>query len=419
MLGVAASWTRELGSGYFGVDRQNLGANERLTAIDVSNPSHVGSTSRLNSALVTDSRTLQVLSSQALDERTALAAFGMLDVPLSEQSHVRVELRSSRETQQIDSRYVNYAPDTGPDPPKSAFTVVTPRIAVDIRPDANWYAYGSIARGARAGGVNVIPLLIEEERQYDPEFNWTTELGIRHQSSSFVEAWQATVYNINWLDTQILGVATSPGVNSLIVSNTAGINTHGLEAQLHLRFGDRMRGSIAYSHTDPRFDAGSDDAGSRTFCGLTAKPPGSNFCQYGPPRTPSNGIVTSVPYLDDNLNARTPPNSWSTTLQALPISILRGWQLSAEATFSYQDNVYARAINGASYGARELLSARIVMQGDRWRAELWGRNLSNDSYIRAVSSRGQVFYPSLPRPLDFLYGEGRRIGLTATMDFSE
>ena len=46
---------------------------------------------------------------------------------------------------------------------------------------------------------------------------------------------------------------------------------------------------------------------------------------------------------------------------------------------------------------------------------LWGSNLAGASYISAASSRGNVFYPATPRPLDLLYGEGRRIGLVVTV----
>jgi outer membrane receptor protein involved in Fe transport len=104
------------------------------------------------------------------------------------------------------------------------------------------------------------------------------------------------------------------------------------------------------------------------------------------------------------------------TIEALPHTIARGWQLSGDVSFSYQDNVFERPINGASYGARELLGARLVLQRGDWRAELWGSNLTDDSYIRAASSRGGAFYPSLPRPLDLIYADGRRIGLTVSLN---
>jgi iron complex outermembrane recepter protein len=419
MVGIAGSWTHALSSGSFGADRGDLQPNERLTALLATNPTRVGPLSLLNAALVQDSCEQQIMQTKDVETRDSIAAFGMVDVPLASHWRTRVELRAARETQHIDSRYVNFVPNPQPDPPATNFSELTPRFALDFRPAATWYAYGSIARGARSGGTNTTPGLIEEEQQYDPEYNWTTELGLRHQAEGFLEAWQATIYQIDWRDTQILGLSTSPGVNGLVIHNTAGLTTQGLEAQVQLRLGSTLRSRLNYSHTNPRFDQGSDDAGSRAFCGLTKQPPSSNFCAYGPPRTPSNGMVALVPYLDGNLASRTPRDSWYVSLEAMPRIITGGWQLSGDVSFTYQDNVFERPINGASYGAREQLGARLVLQRGGWRAELWGSNLGDDSYIRAASSRGGVFYPSLPRPLDLLYGEGRRVGLTVSLNFTD
>lgn len=417
MIGLAASWTRELGGGALGVDRGDLLPTERLTALLASTPGRVGPISLLNAALVTDSREEQVLQNQTLDERGSIALFGSVDWQLSPIASARLELRAAHETQRTDSQVANFAPNPEPDPPAIGFTELTPRLAFALTPTANLFAWGSIARGARAGGINTTPGLTEDERQYDPEYNWTTELGLRHRSGSFIEAWEATVYRIDWDGTQILGVATSPGVNNLIIRNTAGLKTHGVEAQLQVRIGDLMRARVAFSHADPRFNEGSDDAGSRPFCGLTKQPPSSDFCAYGPPRTDSNGSVALVPYLDDNVAARTPRTSWALSLQSLPRTIAGEWQFRAEATFTYQDNVFERPINGVSYGARELLGARLILQRRDWQVELWGNNLTGDDYLRAAASRGGAFYPSLPRPLDFLYGEGRRLGITVSLDF--
>ena len=416
MAGIAGSWTHALSSGAFGADRGDLQPNERLTALLVTNPNRVGPLSLLNAALVQDSREQQVVQSKDVETRGSLAAFGMVDIALAAHWHTRIELRAARETQQLDSRYVNFAPNPAPDPAQSEFSVLTPRFTFDFRPDSNWYAYASLARGARSGGTNTTPGLIAEEQQYDPEYNWTTELGLRHQSDSFLETWQATIYQIDWHDTQILGVATSPGVNSLIIANTAGLTTRGLEAQVQLRFGSAWRGKLGFSHIDAQFDRGSDDAGSRVFCGLTKQPPSSDFCVFGPPRTPSNGAVALVPYLDGNLPSRAPRDSGVVSLEALPRNVAGEWRLGGDVSFAWQDNVFERPINGASYGARHLLGARMVLQRGGWRVELWGKNLTDDLYIRAASSRGQQFYPSLPRPLDLLYSEGRRIGLTVTMN---
>jgi outer membrane receptor protein involved in Fe transport len=126
-----------------------------------------------------------------------------------------------------------------------------------------------------------------------------------------------------------------------------------------------------------------------------------------------------VPYLDDNLAARTPQTSWAVSLAALPRTIAGQWQFSGDLSFAYQDGVFERPVNAARYGARGLLGAHLVLQRGDWRAELWGTNLTDDLYIRAASSRGGAFYPSLPRPLDFLYGDGRRVGLTVSLELGQ
>jgi iron complex outermembrane receptor protein len=418
LLGIAASRTRIGDNGAFGVDRGDLLAAERLTSIVASNPNRVGSLSLLNSALVEDSRLQQISQSESRNRSDVLAAFGALDLPLTARSRVRLELRAEREELRIRSLRANFQPDSTPAPAPLQFTELLPRISIDLRPGEPWYVYASVARGARSGGINVLPGLNEDERGFEPEYNWTSELGLRFRGSGWIQDFRSTLYRIDWKNTQILGVSATPGVNNLITGNTAGLTTHGVETELLLRMGSLWTGRFAFSWTDPRFDTGSDDAGSRVFCGLTVQPPGSSFCPFGPPRSDSNGSVRLVPYLDDNLAARTPRRSLNIGLQFRPRLAVLGWQASVEGDFAWQDDVFERPIDGAYYGSRGLLSARGILEKGDWRVEIWGTNLLNDSFVRAAASRGGAFYPSLPRPLDLLLGEGRRIGLSLGLDLT-
>ncbi|MEP7312661.1 MAG: TonB-dependent receptor plug domain-containing protein [Pseudomonadota bacterium] len=411
MLGLAGYQTRQDDSNAFGADRGDLLPTERLTSLVASNLHRVGPLSPLNSALTDDSREQQLLQSETLGRKRNLAAFGMFEVPLVQASRARVELRVARDIQRLENIYANFLPSTDPDLPTVAFTEITPRFSIDRRLGDAWYGYASIARGARSGGINTQPGLDAGEQGFEPEYNWTSELALRYRGAAFIQALEATVYRIDWRNTQIVGVATSPGISTLVVGNTAGLITHGVETRLQLKMGSVWSSVFAFSWADPRFKTGSDDAGSRVFCGLAAQPPTSTFCAYGPPRTDSNGSLQRVPYLDDNQAARTPRISWNLSLRARPVSVAGDWQLGGEAAFGWQGNVFERPIDGAYYGARGLLSARVALGRGAWRAELWGSNLTNDSYVRAAASRGGPFYPSLPRPLDLLASEGRRIGL--------
>jgi iron complex outermembrane receptor protein len=416
MLGLAGSMTRTLDSNSFGVDRGDLLPTERLTSIIASDPARAGLQSPLNAALVEDSRREQLLRVETADRTRDLAAFGMVDVPVSSVSHARLELRAEKSRQLTDSRYAGFAPDTSPDPPAVSFREVTPRISVDLSPHEHWYGYVSLARGARSGGINTGAQLDADERRFDPEYNLTTEMSVRYSGRSWIQQAQVTAYHVDWRNAQIVGLATTPGVNYLITKNTAGIISRGFEAQLRMRAGSWLAASLAWSHSDARFMAGSDDPGSRVQCGLTALQPSSDLCAYGPPRTPNGSNIALVAYLDGNRTARNPLNSWNLSLELRPRQFAGNWIVSAQASLAMQGDVFEQPINGARFGARELLSARALLRNGAWQLGIWGSNLTDERYIRTDASRGGNFYPTFPRPLDLLYGERRRLGVSVSLD---
>src|SRR5690606_33257961 len=113
-----------------------------------------------------------------------------------------------------------------------------------------------------------------------------------------------------------------------------------------------------------------------------------------------NGSLSLVPYLDGNRTARAPRNSWNASLALLPLTVAGGWKLSASASLNYQDNMAERPINGLRYGARGLLGAQLSLERGPWQVAFWGTNLTNKRFIRVAGSRGGVFYPQMPRPID-------------------
>lgn len=414
-VGLAGFVSRASETGAFGADRDGLAASERLTSLLAATPQFVGPLSTLNSALVADSRYAQVVQTDIAWHREGVAAFGVVDMPLDSRSRLRFELRGETESERARLRTASYRPVEDGDLPQSDFDQWLPRVSLDRRMGAHWYGWASIAKGARSGGVNVFFGLSPQEQGYGPEYNWTTEIGWRYRGDGAIAAWEATLYHIDWRHTQIMGLSTTPGVNSLVTSNTAGLLTRGIETQLQVALGSRLAATLSYSYSDPRFVAGSDDAGSRVFCGLAVDPPTSDFCAFGPPRMDNNGSVALVPYIDDRLGARAPQHSAWVALQSAPVRA-GTWSLWGQVSLAYQGNAYERPINGVDYGERSLLGAGITLERGSWRLEAWGTNLADERYIRTAASRGGAFYPSLPRPSDFLYGEGRRIGLTMSVE---
>ena len=119
-----------------------------------------------------------------------------------------------------------------------------------------------------------------------------------------------------------------------------------------------------------------------------------------------------MPWIDGNRAQRTPEHMLALGLSLTPDYAPLEGRLRLRVDAAWQDDVFDRAVDGARYGERTLVDARLGWTRAPWSIELWGRNLGNDRYVAAAGARGAGFYPTSPRPIDLLYGEGRRYGLS-------
>jgi iron complex outermembrane receptor protein len=412
LAGVTGFLTNDRSRARFGFERGNLLPNEALAVLMPLTPDLAGPVARGNRALVDAPDREQVVQSDTETRRRTLAVFGAISYRPTPRLGLRVEARTTWEHQEIDNVTANFAPGFGESIPSEDFSDTTPRFSIDFAPTANSILYASAAKGSRSGGINPVPDLLPEEQAYDPEYNWTYELSGRYRDAGQRWLGSVTLYHIDWNDTQIIGFSNTPGIVNLITRNTAGVNTNGVEVMLQAKLIERLTLQGAYSYTDPEFAAGSDDPGSSQFCGLKGNNRTSSFCKVGPPRSGAAPAGTVVPYIDGNMPQRTPQTQWQAGVRSESPAFGDGWRAEGAIDLSYQGDVYDRPINGARFGERTLLSARAALVRGPWTVELWGTNLTDDHYIRAVSTRGAAYYPVTPRPLDLVYGDGRRIGLT-------
>lgn len=142
-----------------------------------------------------------------------------------------------------------------------------------------------MAKGSQSGGINPVPDLLPHEQSYDPEYNWTYEISGRYQDGERRFGVQTTMYYIDWRDTQLPGFPDTPAVLNLITQNTNGIYTHGVEFALDARLLPMLFTELDLSYTDPAFRGGSDDPGSRRFCGISNTNSTSTLCTVGPARS--------------------------------------------------------------------------------------------------------------------------------------
>jgi len=408
MLGGTVFWTRLRTTLAFGGERGTLSEVERLTSPVLSNLQRVGSVAAINAALVDDPSTSQIVFNDSIEERRTIAFFAAADYRIVAGLRLRGELRSTWERLTLDSRTANFVPSFGTVLGAHDFHDISPRISLDWRPAEAWLVFTSYAKGSRSGGINAIPNLRPDEQTFLPETNWTAELGVKYAGTGLVRGVQLTAYDIDWRNTQIQGISATPGFAALIIRNTRGIHTKGVEAGAQLVPTGWLALDLAWSYTDPRFKSGSEDPGDGSICGLSAGNRVSSFCTIRPSAINSGDLV---PDIAGKLVARAAKTSWSAAVTVAPrLTALRGLRLRADVT--YQGNVYDRQVGGLYYGARKVVGARLSLPLGPLEAELWGTNLTDVRYARVAAPRQPVFYNNIPRPTDLILGDGRRMGLT-------
>ena len=408
-IGAVAFWTQSRSTTSVGAERGSLAANERLTSLVYSDPQRVGALAVMNSALVGDPNAAQIVQNDAINRRRTLALFATADWRVTDRLGLRGEVRADWERLAPDSRRSNFQPSFGTSFGAKTFFSITPRFGLDFRLAPGWLLFASYARGSRSGGINTVPNLIPDEQTFAPESNWTAEIGVKYAGLGLLRSLAATAYHIDWRDTQIVGLSTTPGVTALITRNTRGIENWGIEVGAQIAPASWLRLDGALSYTHPRFKQGSEDPGSNGFCGLSGGATTSSSCRI---RSSLINPAQLVPDISGNVPARTVEWSWTAGVNITPKSAAFH-RMRLHVGVSYQGNVNDRQIGGFYYGGHTLLEARISLPVGPVSLDVWGTNLTDARYIRlAAGSAGPVFFINQPRPTDLLLSEGRRIGLT-------
>jgi iron complex outermembrane recepter protein len=373
-----------------------LAVNERLTELLPATPMRVGPTSILNGFLVANANAEQLLRFPLdVEHQHFYDVFGSADFALSSRLNLHGELRVGL----LGSR-----------------SATTPRVSIDYHLAPDSLVWLSAAKGQNPGGSNSDPTLIPSEQNFGPEWNWTYELGYRGSLYGGIVKLDAALFYIDWEHAQIVEPSNSPD-HGFITRNVSGIETAGLEWAATLQLPRDFSAQLAYSYDDAHFKSGSEDVGGIKFCGVEDGRTTSNFCTIGPSRSVPFGAGPLVPYVDGNVLLRAPQQQWTAALNYQPAATAFGLKWFARTGITHQGSVYFRSIDGGSNGERTLLNAGFGVARDRWSATLWGSNLTDIVYIRAVASRGPAFFPTEPRPHDLIYGDRRRFGVRLTWGF--
>ena len=244
------------------------------------------------------------------------------------------------------------------------FTQLTPKFTLQYLTSQNNLYYASVTRGYKTGGFNST-FLQDDERTFDPEYNWNYEVGLR--TSMLDRALQAelTLFYVDWRHQQI--TQTVPGVGN-ITRNAGHSDSKGVELGLIARPVQSLTLRLGYGYTYARF-LNYEKSETVSYTGLML------------PLVPRHTLSLNGAY------TITPQNSF---IDRLVIS----------AGVNGIGRIYWNEDNAVSQPFYALLNAKISATIGRLTWEAWGKNLTNTDYL-TYYFKSSAGYGQKGRPVSF------------------
>ncbi len=307
----------------------------------------------------------------------SFAVFGEASWPLDERTTLAAGLRWER-------RAADYA-DTGGNDFAPTDRMLGGELSLTRELAPGLSAYARIARGYKAGGFNLgfagldfddLELNVGPEQiEYDPEYLWNYELGLRGDGARWTG--ELTLF---WQDREDLQIripvqlrAGDPTTFLFFTDNAEAGTSYGLEASGELALSDWLTLHASLGLLETEVDRFSADPGL------------------------AGRALAHAPRYQYHLGATLgSPGGWFARLD------LGG-----------RDRFYFDYGHDQRSDAYALVDLRTGWAGERWRVELWARNLFDEAY----AVRGFFFGnepPDFPEKLYVRLGDPRHVGLTVS-----
>jgi iron complex outermembrane receptor protein len=268
----------------------------------------------------------------------------------------------------------------------------TPRLAIDYAPTSDLMLYASVSRGFKAGGINAFATSDGTFDEYEPEFVWSYEAGMKadwldNRLKTSVAGFYMDYRNVQQ-NLRILNEQT--GVLLPNVVNASDATIAGVEAGLEAHVTDRFRLTAAGAWLDATYDklVTNDlvypELGERDLSGnRLARAPEWQFSVSG-----EYGIALGT---------------------SLDASIRADYQWQSQSFFSF----FNHELNSQeSYGLLNL-SVGVTPKSGRWQLTAFARNLTDEFYVIYAEANVSAGRPSLGGAI----GQPRMYGLSVAYNF--
>lgn len=338
------------------------------------------------------------------DETTltdTVAIFGEIGFAFNE-GRTRISAEGRYTTEEINTSNVVSGFDR-----TTEFNFFTPRVTIEHDISDESLLYASAARGVKSGGFNsgaVVPAgaTVSPFGTFDPESNWTFEIGSKNQFLDGRATVNAAVFYTDWKDQQVN--ASDPNGNiqtTVIVRNLGDSRIFGAELESQFQATDDISIDLTLSYTDAKFKNGTFDQVFANFGGaFTAGPCDGIVCAVNGdvsgnelPRAPKFQAAMGIQY-ETEVNDET--------------------SFYIRADGSYQSRSFADTVNVSEIGDRLLVNARAGVTYNNFSLSLWGRNIFDKRYVSNSTQIVQAFAGNI---LSSFFGDRRTLGATLSAKY--
>lgn len=313
--------------------------------------------------------------SPSVDERSIyknefVSVYGSLGYDFTEQLDLSLEARYTWEDKSGNNVEDNFGAGAAPKGLiADKFKYFTPRAILSFKPTTETLIYGSVAKGVKSGGFNAnAPRL--DERIYNPEQNWTYELGAKVSFLDDRVFASLSAYHIDWSNQQTLVFArdlAGATIAESIIGNVAKSAVDGGELQLNIVPNDYLKFDFGYGLTDAKYKDAllSDLAGFVDCAVLNAE------CAV------VNGVLQTTGRVDGNRIEYTSKHTFSLGGEfTAPIN--GDWDFYSRADLAYNSRKFVDSGNNGWVPSREELNLRVGVQTDQVKFQAFCNNVTND-----------------------------------------
>ena len=283
---------------------------------------------------------------------------------------IGAEVRYSHEEQDSDTISNLFGPiglDPDGDGETASWDFIDTRVTADYQLTDDALIYASAAKGSKSGGFNA-GSADPDEREYDPEKNWTYEAGAKTTWMDGSLLLNASVFYIDWSDLQIRTLPNDPSNPGTVLRNVGKAASKGFELEMSAVLAEGVVWGVGVGYSDPEFGSGSFDATNAGNCALIPSC-ASKVEQIG---------GRSVINLDGTSLHRQSDWQFNTNI-ALDGDLFGNWDWFARGDYAYQSKQNENIDANSFWGSRNIVNMRLGAQTDTLRVEAWVDNLLDDT----------------------------------------